>query len=201
MSPIHSNVREALVDALAQSPMLQLLGKDGSGHPELRRMLAEGELQTFPPKEIIIREGDESDRMYVLASGTVSVQVDGKEVCVMSAPGEIFGEFGAVTGDLRSASVLAVDRVVCLAMNPQFTCRNKLDDDSVFAQLVQRALTKILLGRLQQTSSELAASQEALKSIERQVAFLRLDNDTLNNELETARKTIREGLRGTRGSE
>ena len=62
MSLNQSNVREALVDALAQSPMLQLLGKSGTRHPELRKMLSEGELQTFPPKATIIREGEESDR-------------------------------------------------------------------------------------------------------------------------------------------
>ena len=137
----------------------------------------------------------------MLASGTVSVQLEGKKVCVMSDPGEIFGEFGALTGELRSASVLAMNQVTCLAMSPRFTHHNNLDDGSMFAQLVQRALTKILLGRLRQTGSELVETQENLRNIERQVAFLRLDNDTLNNELETARKTNREGLRGTRGSE
>jgi CRP-like cAMP-binding protein len=201
VSPKQSGIREALVDALAQSPMLQFLGKSGPSRPELRKLLAESELQSFPPEVAIITEGEESDRMYVLASGTVSVQVDGNEVCVMSEPGEIFGEFGAVTGELRSATVLAVSQVTCLAMSPQFISQKAFNDNGMFSQLVQRALTKILLGRLRQTSSELVATQESLKSIERQVSFLRLDNDTLNNELETARKTIREGLRGTRAGE
>lgn len=201
MSPRQSSVRESLVDALAQSPMLQFLGKSGPSRPELRKMLSESELQTYDSDEAIITEGDKSDRMYVLASGTVKILVDEKEVCEMSEPGEIFGEFGAVTGELRSATVRAAGRVTCLAMSPQFTREEAYGDNGLFSQLVQRALTKTLLGRLRQTSAELVATQDTLKSIERQVAFLRLDNDTLNNELETARKTIREGLRGTRAGE
>lgn len=191
-------VREDLVEALSQSPMLQFLGKGAAHSPELRNMLTSSEVQQFPADHVIMTEGDESDRMYVLVSGTVAVSVGKKEICTMSDPGEIFGEFGAITGELRSATVKTVDMVTCLAVAPLFTTRVSLDTNGLFSQLVQRALTKILLGRLRQTSGELAVVQEALEKSERQVAFLRMDNDTLTNELERVKKSLREGLRGTR---
>jgi CRP-like cAMP-binding protein len=201
MSKSNPSVRESLVEALSQSSMLQYLGKSEPYGPELREMLSSSDVQQFSNGDIIISEGEESDRMYVLASGSVSISVNEQEICTMSDPGEIFGEFGALTGELRSATVRAMGECTCLAVSPLFTSRISLQGDSLFSQLVQRALTKILLGRLRQTSGELATAQQALKSAEQQVAFLRVDNETLEDELGAAKKKIREGLRGTRGGE
>ncbi len=198
MNHPNPNIRESLVEALSQSPMLQYLGKSGPYSPELRDMLTTSEVLSYAAGVTIITEGDESDRMYVLASGSVTVSINEQEICTMTDPGEIFGEFGALTGELRSATVNALDSVTCLAMNPRFTSRLALEEHSLFSQLVQRALTKVLLGRLHQTSGELVSTQEALQKAERQVTFLRMDNDTLQKELDNTRKKLQDGLRGTR---
>ena len=195
-----SPVRAALVEALSKSPMLQFLGKSEPFSPELREMFSSSEVERFPAGEKIITEGEASDRMYVLAEGEVAVSVHDTEICTMSDPGEVFGEFGALTGELRSATVTAVNDVTCLAVSALFTTRISMQENNLFAQLIQRALTKVLLGRLRQTSNELATTQEALEKAERQVSFLRVDNETLTQELDAARKQLR-GFRGTRSGE
>ena len=41
--------------------------------------------------------------------------------------------------------------------------------------------------------------KKSLRTAENQVAMLRMDNETLNAQLDEAREEIRQGLRGTRG--
>lgn len=194
----NAKIREELVAALAKSPLLRFLGQSGPQSPELRDMLTSSEVARFGEGQVIIKEGDTSDRMYLLAAGTVRVSVNDSEICTMDQPGEVFGEFGALTGELRTATVTAVTEVTCLAVSSLFTSRIALSENSLFAQLVQRALTKALLGRLKQTSSELATTHQALEAAERQASFLRMDNEQLTADLDDARKQLREGLRGTR---
>ena len=201
MNRDNSKIREFLIDALSQSSMLQYLGKEAPNNPELREMLHSGEVLDFEAGDTIITEGDASDRMYVLAAGRVTVSVAGNEVCAMADPGELFGEFGALTGELRTATVCATTPVTCLALSTAFLKRNAQDGRSLLGHLVQRALNKILLGRLKHTSAELGAAQQALDRLEKQVVFLRVDNETLNEQLDRANEQLREGLRGTRASE
>ena len=196
-----SKTREFLVDALSQSSMLQYLGKEAPHNPELREMLHSGEVLEFEVGETIITEGDASDRMYVLAVGCVEISVGGNEICTMAEPGELFGEFGALTGELRTATVRARVPVTCLALNTAFLNRNAGNRHSLLGQLIQRALNKILLGRLKNTSAELATAQQAIERLEKQAAFLRVDNETLNEQLDRANEKLRDGLRGTRAGE
>lgn len=109
----HRAIRESLNEALSQSSILQFLGKhDPKGH-DLRAMLERG----FDAGQPIVKEGEEGDAMYVLVDGAVTVSLEGAEVCIMDEPGDVFGEFGAVTGELRSASVTAREAVTCFTMS------------------------------------------------------------------------------------
>ncbi len=201
MSKTPSDVRKPLVDALAQSPMLQFLGQGDPRGRELREMLESGEVLTFPKGEKIFVQGEESDAKYVLARGSVSIVLDDNEVCIMDQPGEVFGEFGVLTGELRTATVVACEEVVCFSVTSRFTARKALEDNRVFHQLMQQAFTKILLGRLRQSNAEMVSLKKALRTAENQVAFLRMDNDTLNTQLDAARQQNEEGYRGTRSGD
>ena len=72
----------------------------------------------FAPGKNILEEGDddEDQSFYVIARGSVSVQVLGEEVAVLSAgesSGAIFGEIGLLHSAPRNASVVATGDVLC----------------------------------------------------------------------------------------
>jgi eukaryotic-like serine/threonine-protein kinase len=83
----------------------------------LKDLLGHLEEVTFNPDDIIVKEGDVGDSLYLLEKGSVRVQVrsDGDEeafLSTLSAPA-VFGEMALLTGIPRTASVVAVEEVVC----------------------------------------------------------------------------------------
>ena len=64
--------------------------------------------RSFAPGTIIIRQGDPTDRIFILGEGRASVQIHGQEVASL-APGEVFGEMGLLERAPRSADVVLPD--------------------------------------------------------------------------------------------
>jgi CPA2 family monovalent cation:H+ antiporter-2 len=60
------------------------------------------------PGEKVIRRGDRGDAMYFISSGAVEVKVDDHRT-VRLEPGDYFGEMALLTGERRTADVVAVD--------------------------------------------------------------------------------------------
>jgi small-conductance mechanosensitive channel/CRP-like cAMP-binding protein len=70
----------------------------------------------YAPGEVVTREGDISDSLYLIMHGTASVTLaqDGLERHVAELhPGTVFGEMGLLTGEPRSATVAAVTELEC----------------------------------------------------------------------------------------
>ena len=71
----------------------------------------------FPAGEAVIRGGDQGDSMFVLCEGLLEVKISVKEgqtpqrVARLEA-GMFFGEMSMLTGEPRSASVIAVTNVL-----------------------------------------------------------------------------------------
>lgn len=77
---------------------------------QIDRMLASARLLRYGRGEKLIVQGDEGDSMFVLVSGTVDVHVghDGTMTYVTTLkPGDYFGEMSLLTGEKRSATVVA----------------------------------------------------------------------------------------------
>jgi CRP-like cAMP-binding protein len=72
----------------------------------------------FAAGEPIVRQGAEGDSMFVVLSGRVRVQLEpsGQEVAVIPAGG-VFGEMSMLTGDVRTATVKAIDDVTVLEIS------------------------------------------------------------------------------------
>ncbi len=63
-------------------------------------------LKRYVPGEAIVRQGDESNALFVVVSGDAVVRHDGREVSRIG-PTEIFGEGAFLTGNPRAATVRA----------------------------------------------------------------------------------------------
>ena len=83
---------------------------------EQRRVIAAAtSTATFGDGEVIVREGQPGESMYVVCSGKVAVKIDSRSDPIATIEkGAYFGEMSLLTGDPRTANVVAVGDVVVL---------------------------------------------------------------------------------------
>jgi CRP/FNR family cyclic AMP-dependent transcriptional regulator len=76
--------------------------------------------RSYAAGSIILREGDPGDTCYIMRSGVARVvrqHADGRAITLTNlGPGEIFGELAMFDGEVRSATVEAVDDVRAVAI-------------------------------------------------------------------------------------
>jgi CRP-like cAMP-binding protein len=118
----------------------------------VRAVLAQGQLLQFGPGDVLFRQGEDGDRLFVVKSGVlevVTVPTDGTEPVVVAylGTGEVIGELALLTGSPRSATVRSPERAEVFAV-----------DKSVFLDLMDllpafsRNLCVLLARRLEQTT-------------------------------------------------
>ncbi len=87
---------------------------------DLERIARVAVPRSYPAGTVILREGDPGDTCYVLRSGRARVtrqHADGRSITLTNlGPGEIFGELAMFGGEVRSATVEAVDEVRAVAL-------------------------------------------------------------------------------------
>ena len=124
----------------------------------------------FGPGEILTRQGAEAHWLYIIVSGTVSVRVSieekEREVAQLSE-GRFFGEMGLLTGEARTATVVAIDEVECYRLGKQ-----------VFQELVKQRpeIAEEVAAELARRKTQLVAAREDLdaeakRESERQTAY------------------------------
>ncbi len=101
--------------ALARVDLLAMLGDDERG-----RLATRLEYAPFGRGEAMTREGALDDGLYMIVSGEASVQIgaDGLEVARLQA-GQFFGEMSLMTGEKRSATVVAMTDVVTYRLDKE----------------------------------------------------------------------------------
>jgi CRP-like cAMP-binding protein len=74
----------------------------------LERLAAQASTRTVAADEVVLRQGDEADDLYVVLEGSLSVSISGQATPVRNlGAGDAFGEIGLVTGGARTATVTA----------------------------------------------------------------------------------------------
>lgn len=96
----------------------------------------------FPAGTVIVRQGDEGDRFYTIAGGTVSVRPDGETERTLSA-GEFFGEIALLRHIPRTATVTAVTAVVLWSLT-----RDDFDQLRKQAAAFDQSVLRIAASRL-----------------------------------------------------
>lgn len=118
----------------------------------IRAVLAQGQLVEFGPGEVVFRQGEEGDRLFVVKSGVLEVvatPTDGSDPTVVAylGTGEVIGELALLTGSPRSATVRSPEHAVLFAV-----------DKAVFLDLMDvlpafsRNLCVVLAKRLETTT-------------------------------------------------
>jgi small-conductance mechanosensitive channel/CRP-like cAMP-binding protein len=99
------------VDALSRVDVFRAL--DAEKIDRLARRLRH---VVFGPGEVILRQGDPGDSLYLVRGGQVAVQIGvlgaSKEIATLGV-GQFFGEMSLMTGESRTATVVAKTDVEC----------------------------------------------------------------------------------------
>jgi CRP/FNR family cyclic AMP-dependent transcriptional regulator len=74
--------------------------------PDLRKIATFASEDSAPTGATLMREGDYSNDMIAIESGTADVLREGRTIRTLG-PGDVFGEIGVLNRELRSASVVA----------------------------------------------------------------------------------------------
>ena len=143
-------------DVLPLSEIDFLVGVEEQSLDRLREVLIRRE---FAPGEVICREGDEGDRMWLLAKGSVSVRLTlsgGRESLRIAslARGTTIGEMSLIDSARRSASIIADEPVVCYELLQDGFSKMLAQYPTIAAKLLSN-LARELSRRLRRTSEDL----------------------------------------------
>jgi CRP-like cAMP-binding protein len=129
----------------------------------LKAVLVQGQLQEYGPGEVVFRQGDEGDRLYIVKSGALEVlasPTDAAEPIPVAylGPGEVLGELALLTGSPRSASARVPERAELFTV-----------DKAVFLDLMKtlpafaRNLCLVLAKRLEATTLKMPRGSKQLQ--------------------------------------
>ena len=135
----------------------------------LGKLLRLSKIRQYEDGEFIIKEGDMDPWLYFLLSGEIRVMKEGEEISTIARKGEIFGEMRIVDDQLRSASVQAIGKTVCLAVDTSASAKKRLsptdhkDERLDFLLLLYRIFAEYMTVRLRLTNEELIKAKKDLK--------------------------------------
>jgi len=140
------------VNTLRNMPLFQHLS-----YVELVEVLNIAELQTFKAGEIVFREGDAGDALYLVLEGRIRIEKNGVELAFLG-PGGHFGEMALMDKTARSADALAAydARVMVVNRRPLFLLMRK---DKEIAVKLLWCFVQVLNMRLRNTSADLSAAR------------------------------------------
>ncbi|MGP4014595.1 Crp/Fnr family transcriptional regulator [Saccharopolyspora sp. 5N708] len=131
-----------------------------------------GTVRRFEPGESLCRQGDSSRHVYVLLMGSIEIVTDvatGYEgVLAVRGPGDIVGEFAALDGKPRSATMRALDPVEAIVVPAErFTALCQARSRLAWTVL------RVIVERLREISHQRA--EHGGRMVEQRVAALLVD--------------------------
>ncbi len=100
-----SEENRTVLAALRRTEILQSLGEE-----EIRRLSERVRVRVFATGEVVVRQNDEGESLFIVRRGSLDVHIDDAPVGTLSE-GEIFGEMSLLTGERRKATVTAAGEV------------------------------------------------------------------------------------------
>ena len=110
---------------------------------------------------------------YFLLSGKIKITKEGLEIGSMDKKGEIFGEMRVIDSMSRSATVQAVGKTICLAVDTSAKKRLSLssseDEKLDFLLLLYRIFAEFMSIRLRATNEELILAKKKVRRLIQQL--------------------------------
>ncbi|HXW06104.1 MAG TPA: mechanosensitive ion channel family protein [Vicinamibacterales bacterium] len=141
-----------------------------------RRVAASSAVRLFGSGEAIVRQGTHGESMFIVCSGTVAVRLEPsrREVATIG-PGGYFGELSLLTGEPRTATVVASGDVSVLELGADVLRALGEADPQAVEQIGLAALTRRLeLDQARETTTAAAVAAPAASIVERMKRFLGL---------------------------
>lgn len=154
------------------SPIMKLIVSTERGH--LTRSFSE---RSCAPGEIVFRDGDFGDTLYLIWSGRVAIvkgDLDNPILLATRKAGEIFGEMALLENQPRSATVVALDATRLLEID-----RTHFERFMNEAPSVSRSIMELLSARLRRLSQERSTGEQSEQRLSRQVMVLESEKKRL----------------------
>jgi small-conductance mechanosensitive channel/CRP-like cAMP-binding protein len=138
---------------LRQQPLFRCLSDE-----QLDVLLPRGRIVHFGRDEKLIQQGDSGDSMFILVDGEATVVVErhgGPRPVAFLRPGDCFGEMSLLTGEQRSATVIAQTDCEVVEIGKEVLARSLKQNPELLARL-----SELLARRQMETEGVLAAEKQ-----------------------------------------
>jgi serine/threonine protein phosphatase PrpC/CRP-like cAMP-binding protein len=146
-------------DVLAKMPLFSRLSER-----ELLRVMQAVTVQSYKADDVIIKEGDKGEELFIVLEGRVRV-LRGEEMLTELGQGEHFGEMALIRAVPRSATVKSDGPSDLLVMRRADFFNILRQEHEVAVKILWQFLGS-LADRLDQTSSELRQAKEDMAAVE-----------------------------------
>ncbi len=130
----------------------------GLADEQLKKIAEVAEQRIYSESELICREGEKGDAMFIIETGRVDVlkgDGNGEELLLATLPhGSVFGEMSLVNVEPRSATVRAKETTVAIIVENNALAEIFNDDRELLIILLLN-ITRILSKRLRLTNDRL----------------------------------------------
>ena len=148
LSPQELESQQA-VEAISREPLFS-----GLSLAELFRLQSKCEVRNYKVGELIFRQGEKAEDFFIVISGSLEIQRDGKVVAVVSS-GEHFGELSLVSAGKRMATGMAVEALRLFIMKRSVFLETIREDPLIGVKLLWN-LSSMLSDRLKRAHDELS---------------------------------------------
>ena len=135
----------------------------------LQKLLRLSKIREYEDSERIIQEGDQDPWLYFMLSGKIRITKEGMEINSIDKKGEIFGEMRIIDSMKRSATVAAVGKTICLAIDTsaknRISDQDPMDEKVDFVLLLYRIFAEYMSIRLRITNEELITAKKKIKRL------------------------------------
>jgi serine/threonine protein phosphatase PrpC/CRP-like cAMP-binding protein len=127
---------------------------------ELLRIMQVADVIAYEPSQVVVKEGDRGDELFIVLSGAVEV-LRGDAVLTTVGAGEHFGEMALIRSMPRSATIKATEHTELIALRRTDFFEILRKEHELAVKLLWQFLG-VLADRLDQTSADLSTAREEL---------------------------------------